>query len=291
MFRDVLKLKPILQKVAAEKAAEKKIADFKKFSSKKCEEKSIRTLDKFKLKRKFQFKHLETNALQDYKAFFTGNAPEIVGLEKYKQENKKIALIALSGMRALLIACQLGCKTKDKIPKIFLIENSRQVCQLWYKIRDFASEHKSEESFLKAFENFLTTHKVHFRERNKTAFDFIKTLFTNFGFDYVRSIICHTSIIKQSWADKNTFLKLRNILNYLEINTIYSFPSNLISLKVNKNMRNSILANLALVKPHLSIHTNLHPQLQRPDKVFLIDENKSLYTKEMIFPETSCNIL
>ena len=111
----------------------------------------------------FQIKGLSSSEEVSYPAFPLGNDPEI---KLKKQDNKgAVAIIATSGVRSVLLACQLGDKHNKKIiPKIILVDNSREVHQFWNQIKTFAEENMTEDDFLKNLPKFFEKNKSLIRD-------------------------------------------------------------------------------------------------------------------------------
>lgn len=220
-----------------------------------------------------------------FKTFIVGNAPVVTGLEKYKAQSGSTAIIALSGMRALLLACQLG--NRDYIPKIILIDNSKLVIQFWQVMRAFAQQHSDEASFCKNLPTFLNQHQSLYKHLekiedvkgvkypNQNILRFFQNIFKEYGYDYARRVMMNASTIQQSWAHRETFENLKTILAKVE--NIYTFPSDLVAY-VNlfsacpKKEMYQILENIRLINPKLSIHADISPQTKKPTKIFLIED-------------------
>lgn len=82
----------------------------------------------------------------------------------------------------------------------------------------------------------------------------------------MRSIIIHTSFISQSWADESTFTKVKNILDFLKIENVYTYPSNIAGFLENDKLCDQVLNNIKKINPKLAIHTNYCPGSE-PTKV------------------------
>mgnify|MGYP001208416521 FL=1 len=109
--------------------------------------KTIITLQSFirgySTRKKYGIKHLPNSDLQDYKLFIKGNDPVISGLPKHPAD-EHIALIGTSGMRSLELACQLS----DGVPKLIILDNSKQVTDFWRMARDIMVNSDNQFSFL-----------------------------------------------------------------------------------------------------------------------------------------------
>lgn len=241
----------------------------------------------FLTRRKYKIDQLDYPA--DYEAFLVGNDPKMPpALDQYHEPNEKIALIATSGLRALSLACKLG--NPAKTPKIFLVDNSHQVTRFWRAFIKFM-EHKdnnSKENFLQNLPYFLNHHLHLYRDlpsdactNNNTAdFQylnqdprvFLTALINKYGYQYVRSVALHTSVITASWTDPLLFTKLSNILRYLEINKIFMYPSNIAACLHDRDDIDVMLNNIASLSPALSIHTDCCPTHGVPEKVILAED-------------------
>jgi hypothetical protein len=255
-------------------------------------------------RQKFNIKPLKNNELKDYPTFAVGNDPQMPKeLDQYHNPNEPIALIATSGMRPVSLACKLG--NSNHIPKIILVDNSKDVIAFWHAMRDFIEDNTksgTKELFSKHFPDFLKnnqhlyrnfsdenykkycTDKVKYLNQNVDVF--FKALIKKYGYDYVRNVIKHTSIIPQSWADSNTFVKIKNILTHLGINQIYLYPSNIVACVKDEKIQNQILENIYKMAPVLSIHTMNSRIFIPPDQVILIKNNEPKVVFAQFFKST-----
>jgi hypothetical protein len=249
-------------------------------------------------RKKYKLNQIPSREQALYRAFVVGNGPVIVGLDKFKSK-EKIALVALSGMRSISIACELG--DSQHIPKIFLIDNSWQVIQLWKKIQAFATQHDNAKTFIhdlkkfmrdneglcrgmKGFEN-LNLPGVKYLDQNVQKY--FEQLFSIYGFDYVKAIVLHTSIIAQSWADPDVFNKVTNILSELDIKDVYVYASDIVMLVDDVEDRNQILSNIESLNPVLSIHHDCCEFHNIPEKVYLLTNQNPDYVKEVVMYQDS----
>lgn len=238
-----------------------------------------------------------------YRTFVVGNCPVInkSELDKHKVRSGRIALIGLSGMRSVLLACQLG--NKDNIPKIIIVDNAEQVVAFWRAIRNFIKENENARRFLENLPDFLLKNQklyknifqcgqvpgVAYPEQNIPWF--FHNLFKDYGYDYVRKIIMGTTVLLQSWTDKATFIKLKNILNHHGIENIFMYPSNVIGYATvyspaPKIDIYKILSNIQHINPKLTIYTDLSPVYRKPVTIFFARDNNPECVKQIIFPGT-----
>ncbi len=220
----------------------------------------------------------------------------------YRELNDKIALIATSGFRAISLACQLG-NTRNT-PKIILIDNSKNVYKFWYAFREFTRNHPSKELFFENLPSFLksNTHlcrqinlsdiynvglrTVQYPNQDITAY--FNEMIKEYSYEHVRNIINHTTLIKQSWFDTATLAKIKNILNYLNINKIYVYPSNILSMTWNPLDRYLLLDNIKELSPVLSIHTDFCDVHEMPEKVSLYTNQCPTHIENSIFSNMIC---
>jgi hypothetical protein len=243
---------------------------------------------------KYQIQQLSVG--ENYRAFLIGNAPVIDNLEIYKKPGR-IALVGLSGFRALMIACQLG--NEKHIPKIVIVDNSEQVIDIWKTLREFAAQKTNREDFNKEFPAFLAKKRSLYRNikctlvpgvvyPNQDIFLFFQNLFKQYGYDYVRAIILKARLIKQTWLDTETFQKLRNHFKLHNIDHVYVFASDIVSY-VNvysatpKKDIHQILSNVALLNPCLSIHANLSTRYLKPTELYFVENADPEAVLKIIF--------
>ena len=92
-------------------------------------------------------------------------------------------------------------------------------------------------------------------------------MFENFGFLLCKRIILNATVIPQSWDDKSTFQKIKNICTYLAFDKVYAYPSNIVSYLYNKNLvasARNVLENIQLLCPRLAFHSDLLPSEHGP---------------------------
>lgn len=243
---------------------------------------------------------LVSNKQLDFRTLIVGNDPMINGLEKYKVIDAPIALIGTSGLRSVLLACELG--SKHHVPKLIIIDNSRQVHVFWNKIRKLFETCNNQESFLTSFETLIKElEKAEIAKPNdddkfnlyylakypsQDPIVFLHNLLSDYTYDYVKLIITNTTFISQSWVDTDTFRKLKNILNFLKIKDVFTYPSNIVTTPIPccqncyHKQTDIILANIALMQPRLTIHTNCITTQPRPTEVYLLENTD----KNHVFP-------
>jgi Ankyrin repeats (3 copies)/IQ calmodulin-binding motif len=256
-------------------------------------------------RKKFRIERMQKP--ESYLTFVIGNDPIMPAeLGNYSEPDKKIALIATSGMRAVSIACELG--NSKHIPKIFIIDNSSDVYQFWRTMQLFAADDLQsgrEDLFKKNLPEFLFKNKSLFRYFSPNQFEihctkdvkypnqdilaYFNELFNSYGFDYVRNIILHASVFEQSWADNLVFEKLKNILNYLEIEKIYMYASNIVSCIQNPDDKLQVLKNIESLSPVMSIHTNKCRKHKLSENVILATHQSATSLHMMFFKPNACS--
>lgn len=257
------------------------------------------TRNKFRIER--------INNPESYPAFVIGNDPLMPAeLDNYREPDKKIALIATSGMRAVSIACQLG--NSQLIPKIIIVDNSSQVYQFWRAMQLFIADDQqagTEDLFEKNLAGFLAENKTLLRNLPVDKLErfctedvkypkqdipaYFKELFDAYGFDHVRKIILHASVFEQSWIENSVFVKLKNILEYLEIDKIYVYASNIVSSIKNHDDKSQVLKNIEFMAPVMSIHTDKCRKHRYPEKVILATNQSVSSLHARFFKPNACS--
>jgi hypothetical protein len=274
-------------------------------SEKQVENHAAVTLQKhfrgFITRKKYGIHQLPTKKLTRHPTFVVGNDPAMPsGLERFQEQHDKIALLATSGIRTVSLACKLG--NSKNIPKIILIDNSKLVYEFWHALREFTKDPDkagTSELFFQHLPSFLNDHKHLYRQAadneltvknspqvkylNQNIKIHLNTLFTAFGYDYVRAVILHTTLIKQTWADSETFVKLKNILNYHNIKVTYIYVSNIVASIPDTQVQDQILENIKNMMPFLSIHTNYCQMHGLPEKVSVFRNQNPTGIKNTIF--------
>ncbi|ARG97075.1 hypothetical protein B6N58_05000 [Legionella micdadei] len=270
-----------------------------------AQEKATITIQKhcrgFLVRKRYAIHPLEARYQTNHPTFVVGNDPGMpLSLNKFQESEGKIALIATSGLRAVSLACMLG--NAKHTPKIILIDNSSLVYNFWYALRAFMEDDKkagTRKVFFQHLPAFLERYKhlyvrvvddelsrnnsrgVHYLNQNIIVH--FNSLFELFGYDYVRAVIQHTSLIKQSWADATTFVKVKNILDYLEVKNVYMYPSNIVATVIDTTVQNRILENIKTVMPALSIHTDYCQIHGQPEKIYIFRNQTPEHVKKNIF--------
>jgi hypothetical protein len=115
-------------------------------------------------------------------------------------------------------------------------------------------------------------------------------LFAVYGFEYIRKIVMNTIVKMQSWENAELFGKLKNIFNRTDVTQIVMYPSNIVAsytLEKNSEIINSILQNIKLLNPVVTIHTDLCGRHLKPEKVFLVEDNDVELVTRQLFPDGS----
>lgn len=256
--------------------------------------------------KKYGFKQLRYPMLQDIKALVVGSDPRAPDtLDQYHEPNDKIALIGTSALRSVSFACKLG--NKNIIPKIIIVDFSKNVYKFWDHIRDFVTDDKkagNEVLFFQNLNKFLNDNKDFYGQYKidiiKQLYKvnpnclpqdipaFFKALFKKYSYDFVKKVIGHVSIIRQDWRDQDTFIKIKNILDYLEIKKVYVYASNIVASIDDNEIRLKILENIKLLNPVISIHSDFLTVSANgntggiPVKLYMFDDNDPKKVAETI---------
>ncbi len=262
----------------------------------------------FLARRKYTIQSLTREQLTDYQVLVTGNDPEIPfeKLQSYRT-SEPIALIATSGVRALSIACALS--DPDHVPKIILVDNSELVYLFWDSLREYVADGGkgcSEDLFLDNLRELMQHNRLNIRpsslsacyERKpvarpaspyglgsseQTVIEYFEQLIAIYGYDYVRNAIKNVSLIRQSWEDTTTFVKIKNILHYCDVQRIFTYPSNIVACTDTLDKQLQIIQNITSLNPVVSIHTDLKENC--PTKVIFTEDNSSGVVLSNIFSD------
>jgi hypothetical protein len=222
--------------------------------------------------------------LTDYDVMPIGNDPVIHGLENYSVAERRVGFCGTSGLRSLLLACELSGQvnetseqkavSKVQSPKLFIIDNSQDVYRFWHSLKHIATHANSENDFMKIIDQYLDKNpneKIFAGSRPEEMLDpliyyhepdvsqFMKNLFTRFGYEF----------IKKTLID-NSFKKIKNQFALLEIADIYVYPSN-IGVATHTGNLEDLMASIDTLSAKLSIHTNFCTALGRPERFYLIE--------------------
>lgn len=239
----------------------------------------------FFAKKKYKYHSLSKDQLRSYNTNVPGNDPNILNLPRH-HFNTQVALVATSGVRSVHIACELG----GKLPKIFLIDNSRHVIDYWHYIQREMKTANNKSEFFAALTAYtlrcaepqdivevLVRHKELKEDIRYYAF-----LFENYEFSRCKSIILNTSVIPQSWEDESTFRKIKHTCSHLRYDKLYAYASNIASylhIKGQSASARKVLENIQLLEPDLAIHSDLVPSnhgpcCHSPMKIVIVKNHK-----------------
>lgn len=227
----------------------------------------------FLARKNYRISQLPEKDKVSYKVLITGNDPVIEGLPQHAKE-EQIALIGTSGMRSLEIACQLSSGT----PKLIIIDNSKQVTEFWRKARELICKADSKESYLSSLSYYVEISKCDRQGLKVEEFKYLEELFETYGFDRLKKIISSVTVLTQSWADKDTLFKVKNILALTNIKTIYAYPSNIVAYIHEEGKIESaqdVLKNIEILNPNLAIHTDF--VCGRPENVIITENHNPSY--------------
>jgi hypothetical protein len=244
-----------------------------------------------------------------YDTLLIGNDPVIQGLENFKAtKEKRMALIGTSGLRSVLLACELSDHSKESFnhknfPKIFIIDNSATVHDDWKRLQKIAARSDNENVFLELLceqrnkqgleasdgsfeaERFHRHQKIFYYDPNNVK-QFCIDLFNRFGYQNVRRIIMDVTLIKQTWQDEKTFHVIKNRLEVMKIKDVYTYPSN-IGLAPDTGSCAELMKNIAYLNAKLSIHTNFTADTGLPERFYLIPHPKSNFDLKELFKDLS----
>ena len=244
---------------------------------------------------------LDKSERSDYDVLFVGNDPELKGIKKYKAKTNKIAFIGTSGMRSILLACELSAK--ETLPKLIIVDNSDKVVNFWRAFRDFAQNYKAHDNyFLTQFKKFLSSHlgkpiaALHPHHNLQTystdsinyvdqdPVHFMQRLIDHFGVDRVISIVKSVTILPQKWENPELWPKLKNILDICGIKKVYLYPSNIASC-LCPHKSQLMLQNIADFNPSFVIHTDLCFHHRLPERTFFFKNNHPHNVAASLFGE------
>lgn len=263
----------------------------------------------FRTRQQYAINPLPMTELFNYRAFMVGNMPK-VDLSAHAIKDKKIALVGNSMLRSLQLILSLS--EGGPVPKLIIVENSYQVITLWRKIRTMTEnldKKPTEEQAISAFCQLLQPNQTLYRQiapfryqRNEKSGrqyypqlpgGLFRGLIQRYGLMRVIHTIRHATIIQQSWADKQLFPKLRNILKHNGIEHVVGFPSNIASIIVRQHngpcdAADQVFKNLESLNPTLSIIANFNPKARIPTKVVVSTSKTASGIKQDFGWEQEC---
>ncbi len=250
----------------------------------------------YRTRKNYGVKQLQEEEKQKYKAFVVGNDPVFTGINKLVKEEKVLnpfAVIGTSVLRGVEIAMQIRRSkfTYDEkisnimLPKLIIVDNSREVNAFWRNLRIFVSQYSDEKQFLKNLPNFLEENKELYRNIEDNALEnkeinypnqnivlYFENLLKSFGSDVLR-VISSATVLAQRWEDTNFCNKLKNVLDFLQIKDVYMYPSNVASSASSLEDRQIILNNVVTFKPKISVYSNLSFNYEMPTSYLITKKN------------------
>ena len=250
----------------------------------------------YRARKNYGVKQLQEEKRQKYKAFVVGNDPVFTGINKLVKEEKVLnpfAVIGTSVLRGVEIAMQIRRSkfTYDEkisntmLPKLIIVDNSREVNVFWRNLRIFVSQYSDEKQFLKNLPNFLEENKELYRKIEDNALEnkeinypnqnivlYFENLLKSFGSDVLR-VISSATVLAQRWEDTNFCNKLKNVLDFLQIKDVYMYPSNVASSASSLEDRQIILNNVVTFKPKISVYSNLSFNYEMPTSYLITKKN------------------
>ncbi|KTD33879.1 hypothetical protein [Legionella israelensis] len=247
------------------------------------EEKKENTLEHFQksiqqstLRRTFSFTQLTSEELKDYTAFLIGNDRPLTEEEvELFQMETNFVLVGTSVFRSIDFACKLSAKY-NVTPKVFIIDNSRQVHETWEKLKNFFAE--STETDIKSFLHGKTglfefiLNELLDVTHGMNPVRYFSEFFRSFNIEYVKNIVLATEVLRQDWANSNTFRDIRNLYSD---RPIVAYPSNIISC-CEETDQCRVLQSIESLKPSVCIFSNLDPIQRIPTKTHILPEPTAL---------------
>lgn len=213
----------------------------------------------FFARKKYHFVKKPLDECQNYPLRVIGNDPVIKALPQHLSHDN-ILLVGTSGLRTLENACILG----GRLPKILLIDDSKQVIQFWLNLKKMVASASNQGNFITK----LMDEKR--REVKKCSCHYcikyyqgmiyyLQYLCNQYYFERVKRILLHAMIIPQDWADKNTFNIINNYIQRHQYQGVYLYPSNIVAYVADSDHKKAIqiLENIEQLNPDLVIHTDM----------------------------------
>jgi hypothetical protein len=137
---------------------------------------------------------------------------------------------------------------------------------------------EDKNTFLKELKGYVENTHCNAPELTKEEFEYLERLFNTFQFSQLKGIIANTSILAQSWADKDTMVKLKNILDHHKIKSVYAYPSNIaayVNDEINLEAAKNVLKAIEVLNPTMAFHTDYRQSLvgRIPKHFFLVNDH------------------
>lgn len=215
--------------------------------------------------KKFGLKSLHPVQRTNYPAFYVGNDPDGLIIPDDVKANEAFAMIGTSCLRALDIAAKLCANQTTFIPKIYLIDNSKNVVEFWVNIKEAFSGSNSVFEVKDKIENKEEKFSSLFKKDDVFFISLInmmiliKKISSEYGFERLKKTVMNLSMVCQNWKAPIVFYKIKNICDLLNLKKIYVYASNIVSCldpndpETETNIR-KILKNIESLGPVGSIH-------------------------------------
>lgn len=229
-----------------------------------------------------QIPQLPDEELFDYKGLVKGNDPFELDHIIPHRIAKPFVFVGTSLFGALDLACSLAVAPSHHamkpVPKLIIVDSSKQVADCWEKIKEYFSE--IDPSSFRNVGNFLYRGSNSFmdflleelyeqvRDLDHKSGDYFMNFFSKHGIDFVKQVITDAVCIKQSWANAETFTTIKDVYSHLPI---VAYPSNIISFIDDTDVRIGVLRCIDILQPELCLFSNLEDtgSGKRPTETFL----------------------
>lgn len=234
--------------------------------------------------RLYRIPQLPADQITEYQIRIMGNDPNFEGLSQHKVTNEKIAIIGTSGLKVLDIAYQLSDLTIT--PKIIIVDNSKSVIRFWRALREFVCRYNGSPSdFDEQLVGFIESIAEPQLFNNKAPIkEPLLNLLQQIGQSHFISMVKHSSILLQDWGNKDTFIKLKNILKVHGIDKIYLYPSNIACFTKEQTKRELVLSNIEQFNPTLSLQTNYSIKQKNPTQSFIFSTRSKEFVENRLIP-------
>ncbi|GEM_PF-3680732 len=247
--------------------------------------KSATTIQRFfrgyKDREKYTVNQLPKENLTQYFAFLKSVGPNIQGLENYKASHgKRSLLVATCSFAPIEVLAELSIdNARTHVPQLIIIDNNFQSGQFWRLFKSFITStltlplSTQTEQFLRDNKKLISPRSWPQDQIEKLVISWSSNIldtFRKYGYSYIRSIVMKSVYYEDDWGYKDTFIKIKNIIDKNEIECVYAYPSN-IPFLCSEDKSKSIIENVAILKPKLAIYANYSPAQGTANKLMLLD--------------------
>lgn len=232
-------------------------------------------------RKKFKIKPLPPEEIADGGVFLVGNEPEFPHVPAHLKAQNKFALVGTSCLKALEVASIFCAKGTMFIPRIYVVDNDKNVAVVWETCKEiFAAS-----SNIYDFQEIVRINNPDDADEIITLVNrILKSDFSNgdkeAGFLRLKKMMSAAIITTHDWTVKEPFKKIKARCDAYGWET-YIYPSNILSCLASKEDKGTgrkgsvdrMKENIKILNPRASLYSNFvtNSHGYKPDKFTLYE--------------------